>query len=66
MLNSPPDSSVLDSLSAYPRWLVMAVATLVAVLVIWLAAKILKVALYLLMVLVLVGGVIATFWYLFH
>jgi hypothetical protein len=66
MPSPTPDPTFLDTLATYPRWLVAAGGTVVAVVVIWLLAKILKVALYVLMALVLVGGIAATFWYLFH
>ena len=45
-------------LSGYPRWLVVLVGTLVAALVIWIAIKLLKVALWILFFLVLVGGIL--------
>jgi len=48
--------AALDSFSEYPRWLVVAVGTLVAVVLLWLMAKILKWSLYLLVILVLVSG----------
>lgn len=60
------DPTFLDTLATYPRWLVAAVGTAVAVVVLWLLAKILKVALYVLMWLVLIGGIAATIWLLFH
>lgn len=46
-------------LSAYPRWLVVLVGTLVAALFIWILMKLLKWALWILFFVVLVGGV---FW----
>jgi len=48
--------AALDSFSAYPRWLVVAVGTLVVAVLLWLLAKILKWSLYLLLILVLVSG----------
>ena len=48
--------AAIDSSSAYPRWLVVAVGTLMAVVLLWLMAKILKWSLYLLVILVLVSG----------
>lgn len=65
MSSSTQATSWLDALSGYPEWLVAAVLTIVAVVAIWLVAKLLKWSLYLLMVMVLVGGVIATIWLLF-
>lgn len=47
-------------LSAYPKWLVVLVGTLVAALVIWITMKLLKWALWLLFFAVLVGGVLWT------
>jgi hypothetical protein len=54
--------TLLDSLAGYPEWLVVGCLTIVAVVAIWLVAKLLKWSLYLLMGLVLVGGVAATVW----
>jgi len=53
-------SNVFDSLAGYPPWFVALCATIVACVLIWCAAKLLKWSLYLLMALVLVGGVVAT------
>ena len=47
-------------LSAYPKWLVVLVGTLLAALVIWITMKLLKWALWLLFFAVLVGGVLWT------
>lgn len=58
-------NTLLDSLAGYPRWFVAACLTVVAVVVIWIAAKLLKVALYVLMVLVLIAGIAATVWLIF-
>jgi hypothetical protein len=49
--------TVFVDLSAYPRWLVVFVGTLVAVLVIWIMMKLLKWTLWLLLFAVLIGGV---------
>jgi len=57
---------MLDSLAGYPPWFVAACGTIVAVVLIWFAAKLLKWSLYLLMTLVLVGGVVATLWLVFR
>ena len=46
--------------SAYPKWLVVLVGTLLAALVIWITMKLLKWALWLLFFAVLVGGVLWT------
>jgi hypothetical protein len=53
-------------LSAYPRWLVVLVGTLVAALVIWIMMKLLKWTLWLLLFCVLIGGVLWAIWLLFH
>jgi hypothetical protein len=53
-------------LSAYPRWLVVLVGTLVAALVIWILMKLLKWTLWLLLFGVLIGGVLWAIWLLFH
>jgi hypothetical protein len=45
-------------LSAYPRWVVVLVGTFAAVLLIWIAMKLLKWTLWLLLFAVLAGGVI--------
>jgi hypothetical protein len=63
---SLPPTTLLDSLAAYPRWFVAACLTIVAVVAIWIFAKLLKWSLYLLMVLVLVAGVAATVWLIFR
>lgn len=57
--------TVVD-LSAYPRWLVVLVGTLVGALVIWLLIKLLKLALWLLFFAVLIGGLAWTGWLLLH
>jgi hypothetical protein len=61
-----PPHTWLDSLASYPHWFVVACLTLVAAAVIWLLAKLLKWGLYLLIALVLVGGLGASIWLLFH
>ena len=47
-------------LSAYPKWLVVFVGTLVAALLIWITMKLLKWTLWLLFFGVLIGGVLWT------
>lgn len=54
--------SYFIDLSGYPRWLVVLVGTLVAALLIWIGMKLLKVALWLLFFLVLVGGIAWAVW----
>jgi hypothetical protein len=51
-------------LDAYPRWLVVFVATLVVALLVWIAMKVLKLALWLLFFGVLVGGTGYAVWLL--
>ena len=51
-------------LSGYPRWLVVLVATLILALVIWIGMKLLKVALWLLFFVVLIGGIAWAMWLL--
>lgn len=50
--------SYLVDLSAYPKWLVVLVGTFAAVLLIWIMMKLLKWTLWLLMFVVLVGGIL--------
>jgi hypothetical protein len=62
---SPPSTTLFDSLEGYPPWFVAACVTIVALVLVWIAAKLLKWSLYLLMGLVLIAGVALTFWLLF-
>jgi hypothetical protein len=64
--SATPASTLLDSLGAYPPWFVAACLTVVVAVVIWLLAKVLKWAMYLLIGLVLVGGAATTLWLLLH
>ena len=50
--------SLFVDLSAYPKWLVVLVGSLVAALVIWIVMKLLRWTLWLLFFGVLVGGVL--------
>lgn len=59
-------TTFLDSLAAYPPWFVAACLTVVAAALIWVIAKVLKAALYLLIGLVLIGGAATTIWLLWH
>lgn len=61
-----PQDPIFDAFAGYPRWLVAACLTIVAALAIWIIAKILKWSLYLLLVLVLIGGAAATVWLVFN
>jgi hypothetical protein len=58
--------TVYVDLSAYPRWLVVLVGTLVAALAIWILMKLLKWTLWLLFFAVLIGGVCWAGWLLVH
>ena len=49
-------------LSAYPRWLVVLVGTLILALLIWIGMKVLKVALWVLFFVILVGGIAWAGW----
>lgn len=51
-------------LSAYPRWLVVLVGTLVAALVIWISMKLLKWTLWFIFFVVLIGGTCWAIWLL--
>ncbi|HYP16990.1 MAG TPA: hypothetical protein VEQ65_07235 [Opitutus sp.] len=62
--SSAPSSTFLDSLAGYPEWLVVALLTVAAAVAIWIIAKLLKWSLYLLMVLVVIGGSALTVWLL--
>jgi hypothetical protein len=55
---------LFNSLAEYPRWLVVACLAIVGALVIYIVAKLLKWSLYLLMVVVLVGGLGLAAWLL--
>ena len=58
--------TVFFDLSAYPRWLVVLVGTLVAALVIWILIRLLRLALWLLFYAVLIGGVLWAMWLFFQ
>ena len=62
--NAP--NPLFESLAGCPEWLVAACLTIVAVVAIWVIAKVLKWSLYLLMVLVLIGGAVGTVWLVFN
>jgi hypothetical protein len=57
-------SPFLESLAAYPRWLVVACLTILAAAGLWVLAKVLKWTLYLVIALVLLGGGAAVVWLL--
>jgi hypothetical protein len=55
---------ITDTLSAYPEWLVVLAGTLVLAVGIWLFMKVVKWLLYLVLALVLIGGVGWAVWLL--
>jgi hypothetical protein len=57
-------TTMLDSLAEYPRWFVVACGTIVAAIVIWIGMKLLKLALWLLLAVVLVAGLGTAAWLL--
>ena len=59
-------SSFGISLEGWPDWLVLVVGVLVAALAIWVVVKLIKLALWLLLALVVAGGLGALLWLLFH
>ncbi|HEX2855592.1 MAG TPA: hypothetical protein VHO24_20315 [Opitutaceae bacterium] len=56
----------MDTFAGYPAWLRVACLTVAAALAIWILGKLLKIALWVLLFVVLVGGTIATVWLVFH
>jgi hypothetical protein len=58
--------AVPDSLAQYPHWFVVACSLLVAIAVVWVLLKLLKVALWLLLFTVIATGVLSAVWYLFR
>jgi len=57
---------MFDSLSQYPHWLVVACSVFAGALVLWLLAKLLKAALYVLFFGVLVAAGASAAWLLFR
>jgi hypothetical protein len=55
-------STLWATFEAWPQWLQMLVGTIVVVVALWIFAKILKWSLYILIWLVLIGGLAATVW----
>lgn len=56
---------MLDSLGAYPHWLVVACAALVAAVVLWLLIKLIKAAMWLLFAAIMIAAVASVAWLLF-
>ncbi|MFZ9681644.1 MAG: hypothetical protein ACO3DQ_00340 [Cephaloticoccus sp.] len=63
MENLPP---FVQSLAEYPRWFVVACATVVVAALLWLLIKALKWTLYLLLAVVLLGGGATAVWLLWR
>ena len=61
----PFNPAMLDAFAQYPRWFVIACATLVAALSLWILAKFLKWTLWLLLIAVIVAGGALVVWTLF-
>jgi hypothetical protein len=59
-------SSLGISLEGYPDWVVILVGTLVAALAIWLFIKLIKLALWVLLFVVLIGGLAAVLLVWWH
>ena len=66
MLAAAVNQTFFLDLSAYPRWVVVLVGTLVAALLIWILMKLLKWTLWLLLFVVLFGGIGWAVWLLVH
>ena len=60
----PSSPTMLDSLADYPRWLVALCVTIVLAALIWVAMKLLKLTLWLLLFAVLVIGLGTAAWLL--
>jgi hypothetical protein len=56
---------VLDSLGAYPHWLVVACAAVLAAVVLWLLVRLIKAAMWLLFAGILIAAVASAAWLLF-
>ena len=56
-------SSMWNSLAEYPPWFVVLCATIVVAVLIWIFAKLVKVALWVLLAVVLVGGAATALWF---
>lgn len=61
-----PAPTMLESLADYPRWLVALCVTIVLAALIWIGMKLLKVALWMLLISVLVVGLCVAAWLLFQ
>jgi hypothetical protein len=54
--------TLIESLSAYPRWLVITAITLIAAALVWIVAKLLEWTLWFLILVILVGGLAWAIW----
>ena len=65
-LSALPPNPLLDSLARYPHWFVAGCLIVVAAAALWIMVKLLKLSLYLILGLVLVGGGAAIVWLRWH
>jgi len=66
LLSKPSAPAILDSLADYPRWVVVACATIVLAAAIWVVIKLLKWTLWLLLLSVVIIGLGTAAWLLFR
>lgn len=66
LLSKPSAPMILDSLADYPRWVVVACATIVLGAAIWVVMKLLKWTLWLLLLSVVIIGLGTAAWLLFR
>jgi len=66
LLSKPSAPTILDSLADYPRWVVVACATIVLAAAIWVVMKLLKWTLWLLLLSVVIIGLGTAAWLLFR
>ena len=57
-----PPPTVWTSIETWPQWLQVLVGTVVAVVFLWVFAKVVKWSLYILIWLVLIGGLATAIW----
>ena len=62
LLSKPSAPTILDSLADYPRWVVVACATIVLAAAIWVVIKLLKWTLWMLLFAVLIIGLGTAAW----
>ncbi|HVU25764.1 MAG TPA: hypothetical protein VHE13_16660 [Opitutus sp.] len=58
------ETTIWTTFEAWPQWLQVLTVTVVAVIALWIFAKIVKWSLYILIWLILIGGLAATAWLL--